>query len=44
VNPLKEGYYGYKLFRAVAVASVAFAVLLADSVTGVKKIDPVLIA
>jgi hypothetical protein len=39
MNPLKGGYYTYRLLKAVVVTTVAFAVLLADCVTGFKKVD-----
>ena len=37
MNPLKEGYYGYKLVKALAAAGIIFAILLADCLTGFKR-------
>jgi hypothetical protein len=39
MHPLREGYYGYRLVKALAVVGISFAVLLADCLTGFKKID-----
>jgi arginine exporter protein ArgO len=39
MHPAKEVYYGYKLFKALAVAAVAGSILFADCITGFKKID-----
>ena len=39
MKPLKEGYYGYKLFKASAIAAIAFSALLADCLTGFKRLN-----
>src|SRR5207248_3930727 len=39
MNPVKEVYYGYKLIKALAVAGITIAVLLADCLSGFTKID-----
>jgi hypothetical protein len=39
MHPLKKGYYGYKLVKTLAVTAVAIGVLLADCLTGFKRID-----
>ena len=37
MNPLKEGYYGYKLLKSLGVAVIIFSILLADCLTGFKR-------
>jgi hypothetical protein len=41
MHPLKEGFYGYKLVRALGLAGITFAILLADALTGFKRGDAV---
>lgn len=39
MHPLREGYYGYKLVKALAVTGITLAILLADCLSGFQKID-----
>jgi hypothetical protein len=39
VNPIREIAYGYRLVKSSAITGIAFAVLLADVLTGFNRID-----